>query len=120
MPFSKGNIVRRLRNLRENINIFLYDSKTVATRILNVLSVLAALAGIAGLVLAYGFENGPRTQEAIRYTFSAIIVFYYVKFIAGYLYSFTPRKYLANTGSTVFCWACCCACLFTGPLPRRC
>ena len=96
MPFSKGNIVRRLRNLRENINIFLYDSKTVATRILNVLSVLAALAGIAGLVLAYGFENGPRTQEAIRYTFSAIIVFYYVKFIAGYLYSFTPRKYFSE------------------------
>ena len=62
MPFFQENFIRRLRNLRENINILLYDSKNVVTRMLNLLSILAALAGIAGLILAYGFENTPRSM----------------------------------------------------------
>lgn len=93
MPFFQENFIRRLRNLRENINILLYDSKNVVTRMLNLLSILAALAGIAGLILAYGFENTPRLSLWIKHIFRGIILFYYLKFFIGYLYSFSPRKY---------------------------
>ena len=93
MPFSKENIIRYLRNLRESVNILIYDSKPAVTRTLNVLSILAALAGIAGLVLEYGFESSARTSQWVGYIFRTIIVFYYTKFVLGYLYSFSPRKY---------------------------
>lgn len=93
MSFSKENIVRSLRNLRENINILIYDSKPIVTRCINVLSIAAALAGIVGLILEYGFENTRQTSRWIEYIFRTIIVFYYVKFLLGYLYSFSPRKY---------------------------
>lgn len=96
MSFSKENIVRSLRNLRENVNILIYDSKPVVTRCINALSIAAALAGIAGLILEYGFENSPRTAQWIEYIFRAIIIFYYVKFFLGYLYSFSPRKYFSE------------------------
>lgn len=96
MPFSKEDFLHRVRNIRENVNIFLYDSKPVATRILNILSVVAALAGVAGLIAAYGFDNGPEMLTAIRYTFKGIIAFYYLKFFVGYLYSFSPRKYFSE------------------------
>lgn len=93
MPFLKEDFLHRIRNIRENVNIFLYDSKPAATRILNILSVIAALAGVAGLIAAYGFDNGPEMLTVIRYTFKGIIAFYYLKFFVGYLYSFSPRKY---------------------------
>ena len=96
MPFLKEDFLHRIRNIRENVNIFLYDSKPVATRILNVLSVIAALAGVAGLIAAYGFDNGPEMLTVIRYTFKGIIAFYYLKFFVGYLYSFSPRKYFSE------------------------
>ena len=96
MPFSKENFLHRIRNIRENVNIFLYDSKPVATRILNILSIVAALAGVAGLIIAYGFDNGPEMLTAVRYTFKCIIGFYYLKFFIGYLYSFSPRKYFSE------------------------
>lgn len=96
MPFSKEDFLHRIRNIRENVNIFLYDSKPIATRILNILSVVAALVGVAGLIMAYGFDNGPEMLTAIRYTFKGIIAFYYLKFFVGYLYSFSPRKYFSE------------------------
>ncbi|MDD4819858.1 MAG: TrkH family potassium uptake protein [Flavobacteriales bacterium] len=96
MSFLDENIIRRLRNIRESVNILLYDSKKRATKIMDVMSVAAALLGIAALLFDHGFENSSYNAHVIHITFRCIITFYYVKFVLGYLYSFTPKKYFKD------------------------
>ena len=93
MKIFSDNIIRRLRNFRENVNIMLYDSKSRARGALDFLSIIAALVGVAALLFDHGFENTERNSAAIHFMFRSVIVFYYVKFFLGYLYSFSPKKY---------------------------
>lgn len=93
MKIFSDNIIRRLRNFRENVNIMLYDSKSRAMGVLDFLSIIAALVGVAALLFDHGFENTDRNSAAIHFMFRSVIVFYYVKFFLGYLYSFSPKKY---------------------------
>ncbi len=93
MKIFSDNIIRRLRNFRENVNIMLYDSKSRAMGALDFLSIIAALVGVAALLFDHGFENTERNSAAIHFMFRSVIVFYYVKFFLGYLYSFSPKKY---------------------------
>ena len=93
MKIFSDNIIRRLRYLRENVNIMLYDSKSRAMGALDFLSIIAALVGVAALLFDHGFENTERNSAAIHFMFRSVIVFYYVKFFLGYLYSFSPKKY---------------------------
>ena len=93
MKIFSDNIIRRLRNFRENVNIMLYDSKSWAMGVLDFLSIIAALVGVAALLFDHGFENTERNSAAILFMFRSVIVFYYVKFFLGYLYSFSPKKY---------------------------
>ena len=93
MKIFSDNIIRRLRNFRENVNIMLYDSKSRAMGVLDFLSIIAALVGVAALLFDHGFENTERNSAAIHFMFRSVIVFYYVKFFLGYLYSFSPKKY---------------------------
>lgn len=93
MKIFSDNIIRRLRNFRENVNIMLYDSKSWAMGVLDFLSIIAALVGVAALLFDHGFENTERNSAAIHFMFRSVIVFYYVKFFLGYLYSFSPKKY---------------------------
>ena len=91
MKIFSDNIIRRLRNFRENVNIMLYDSKSRAMGVLDFLSIIAALVGVAALLFDHGFENAERNSAAIHFMFRSVIVFYYVKFFLGYLFS--PKKY---------------------------
>lgn len=93
MKIFSDNIIRRLRNFRENVNIMLYDSKSRAMGVLDFLSIIAALVGVAALLFDHGFENTERNSAAIHFMLRSVIVFYYVKFFLGYLYSFSPKKY---------------------------
>ena len=93
MKIFSDNIIRRLRNFRENVNIMLYDSKSRAMGVLDFLSIIAALVGVAALLFDHGFENTERNSAAIHFMFRSVIVFYYVKFFLGYMYSFSPKKY---------------------------
>ena len=93
MKIFSDNIIRRLRNFRENVNIMLYDSKSRAMGVLDFLSIIAALVGVAALLFDHGFENTERNSAAIHLMFRSVIVFHYVKFFLGYLYSFSPKKY---------------------------
>lgn len=93
MKIFSDNIIRRLRNFRENVNIMLYDSKSRAMGVLDFLSIIAAMVGVAALLFDHGFENTERNSAAIHFMFRSVIVFYYVKFFLGYLYSFSPKKY---------------------------
>ena len=83
MKIFSDNIIRRL----------LYDSKSRAMGVLDFLSIIAALVGVAALLFDHGFENTERNSAAIHFMFRSVIVFYYVKFFLGYLYSFSPKKY---------------------------
>ena len=87
MKIFSDNIIRRLRNFRENVNIMLYDSKSRAMGVLDFLSIIAALVGVAALLFDHGFENTERNSAAIHFMFRSVIVFYYVKFFLGYLNS---------------------------------
>lgn len=96
MSFLDEKIIRRLRNIRESVNILLYDSKKRANRIMDLLSIVAALLGVAALLFDHGFENTQHNAHIIHITFRCIIAFYYIKYVLGYLYSFSPKKYFKD------------------------
>lgn len=89
----KKKYIKHLRATREKINIFIYDSKDIVNKVLNTTSIIAALLGIATLIFDHGYENTPSHDLFIHIIFRIILGFYYFKFIVGYIYSFTPRKY---------------------------
>ncbi len=93
LNFLKNKFIKQLRATREHINIFLYDSKTIVSKVLSITSTIAALSGIGMLIFDHGFENTEANNTFIHIIFRIILGFYYFKFIVGYIYSFTPRKY---------------------------
>ena len=58
----------KLRDVRERINLLIYDSKPKVLRILSLLNVLVSATAIGVLIFSYGFKITPET-EANCFTF---------------------------------------------------
>lgn len=83
-----------LRELRETINLFIYDSKVKVLRTLSFMNLLVSLASIGALVYYYGF---PISQENKELTFSWLQVsfgFYILRFLIKILYEFDVPTFL--------------------------
>jgi trk system potassium uptake protein TrkH len=52
-----------IRELREKVNLFLYDSKRKVLGVFSVLNVLVSLSGLGVLIYYYGFKLTPESQE---------------------------------------------------------
>lgn len=86
-----------LKSIREKINIRLYDSKEKAERLLKNLSLFVSIIAIGSLVYFHGFPVTDLTRYWLTAVIKSSLAFYILKYIAGFVYSFEPKKYLRRT-----------------------
>lgn len=83
-----------LREFREKVNLFIYDSKPKVLASLSGLNVFVSLFSIGVLVYYYGF---PLNQEEKQFTFQLIqgsFAFYILRFIIKIIYEFDVLTFL--------------------------
>jgi len=85
-----------IREIRERINLFLYDSKRSVLGILSFLNVLVSLTAICTLVYNYGFEQSEYSQKVCFTLIEASFGFYIARFIIKFLYDFRPLNFIKS------------------------
>ncbi|MDG1659158.1 MAG: potassium transporter TrkG [Crocinitomicaceae bacterium] len=83
-----------IRELREKVNLFLYDSKKRVLGVFAVLNVLVSLIGLGVLIYYYGFKLTPETKELCFTILETSFAFYILRFFVKILYDFNPRRFL--------------------------
>tara|TARA_Y100000385_G_scaffold291118_1_gene367322 strand:- start:7644 stop:9473 length:1830 start_codon:yes stop_codon:yes gene_type:complete len=83
-----------IRELREKVNLFLYDSKKRVLGVFAVLNVLVSLIGLGVLIYYYGFKLTPEAKELCFTILETSFAFYILRFFVKILYDFNPRRFL--------------------------
>ncbi|PWL24204.1 MAG: hypothetical protein DCO96_14460 [Fluviicola sp. XM-24bin1] len=86
----------RIRDLRERINLLIYDSKPGVLRTLSFLNVLVSLTAIGVLIYLYGFQITPEAEATCFSIIQASFGFYIARFIIKYIYDFNPKQFLKD------------------------
>jgi trk system potassium uptake protein len=84
----------QIDNIREFINIRLYNNKVVVLRLLQILSILVSVIAILTIIYYHGF---PETKQSIHFTYiiiSGSFWFYIFKFFIKIFYDFHPIDYI--------------------------
>ena len=84
----------RIRDLRERINLLIYDSKPGVLRTLSFLNVLVSLTAIGVLIYLYGFQSTPEKEAMCFSIIQSSFGFYIARFLIKYIYDFNPKKFL--------------------------
>ena len=90
-------IERKIKDLRELINIKLYDSKQKSETFLNGWSVFMVIAGAFTYLQYHGFPENEFLKTFLVYSFDSLIALQVFKYFIGYIYSFHPKEYFSNS-----------------------
>lgn len=85
-----------IRELREKINLFIYDSKPKVLGTLSFLNILVSLTAICVLVYFYGFKLTPYAQSLCFTILEVSFAFYIFRFLIKLFYDFNPPQFLRN------------------------
>ncbi|XOV68424.1 MAG: TrkH family potassium uptake protein [Fluviicola sp.] len=86
----------RIRDLRERINLLIYDSKPGVLRALSFLNVLVSLTAIGVLIYLYGFQITPEAEAMCFSIIQASFGFYIARFFIKFVYDFNPRQFIKD------------------------
>ncbi|MCR9172554.1 MAG: hypothetical protein NXI10_08690 [bacterium] len=86
----------RIRDLRERINLLIYDSKPGVLRALTFLNVLVSLTAIGVLIYLYGFHITPEAEAMCFSIIQASFGFYIARFLIKFVYDFNPRQFIKD------------------------
>lgn len=86
----------RIRDLRERINLLIYDSKPGVLGTLSFLNVLVSLTAIGVLIYLYGFQITPEEEAMCFSIIQASFGFYIARFLIKFIYDFNPRKFIRD------------------------
>ena len=85
------------RNLREKINLYLYDSRSVVLKIFSSIHVVVSISMIGVLVYYYGFPHSAEEKvhliDFIEYSFG----FYILRYLVKIVYDYHPLNFLRET-----------------------
>ncbi|MFZ9189846.1 MAG: potassium transporter TrkG, partial [Schleiferiaceae bacterium] len=91
----------RLRNtvnqIRERINLRIYDSKPFVTKFLRYLSVPLSLTAVAALIFSFGYQLNTDQKLWVDFILKATIGFYIFKYFSELFYDFSPPDYVRRT-----------------------
>jgi Trk-type K+ transport system membrane component len=87
-------MLNKVHKIRERINIFIYDSKENALRILKVLNVIISLGAVGTLIYYYGFPHTEQNAEILLGIIRGSFIFYISAFFVRLFYDFHPLKFL--------------------------
>lgn len=86
-----------LQQLKERINLALYDSKAIVLSCLNFASLIVSMTVIGGLFYSFGFPATPETKALIVTITKSSLLFYIIKYILNIVYSYEVKKQLKET-----------------------
>lgn len=95
----------KIRDIRERINLFIYDSKPRVLGVLSFLNVLVSLTAICVLIYNYGFKLTPETEKICFEIIQASFGFYIARFLIKLFYDFNPLRFLKENwfeGTIIF------------------
>lgn len=85
-----------IRELRERVNLFIYDSKRKVLGTLSFLNVLVSLTAICVLIYYYGFEQTNYSKELCFNILETSFGFYILRFLVKLFYDFNPPKFIRS------------------------
>lgn len=91
-----------LNNLREKLNILLYDSKEKVLRNMRILSVIVSVFTLGTLVYYYGYEQTLESKEQLLWIIKGSFVFYILQYLTRFIYDFHPKAFLRRTWFEAF------------------
>lgn len=83
-----------IRDLREKINLYIYDSKPLVLRILSVLYVLVSLTAIATMVLFYGLDLNEDQKYWCFKIIESSFGFYIFRYLIRIFFDFNPPEFV--------------------------
>ncbi|MFT5780585.1 MAG: trk system potassium uptake protein TrkH [Crocinitomicaceae bacterium] len=82
--------------IREKINLLLYDSKRKVLGALSLLNVLVSLTAIGVLIYYYGFKLTPEAQGICFNILETSFGFYILRYLLKFIYDLNPKNFLKN------------------------
>lgn len=95
-----------LREFRETINLFIYDSKTKVLGTFSVLNFIVSLTSIALLIYYYGFPLTPEQKHTTFVWIQFSFAFYIIRFLVKVIYEFDVPTFLKKNWfeALIICW----------------
>ena len=84
----------KLSNIRERLNIFLFDSKELVLQLLRIISLSLMVFVMIGVIYFYGF---PKTQASIYFNTILVrgsLVFFLIRYLILFFYDFHPLRFI--------------------------
>jgi len=85
-----------IRDIRERVNLLIYDSKRTVLRTLSVLNILVSFTAICVLIFNYGFKITPETEATCFTIIESSFGFYILRFLIKIFYDFNPGKFIRD------------------------
>ncbi len=83
-----------IRDIREKVNLLIYDSKPKVLRGLSLLNVVVSLIALGTLVVYYGFPLSQDSQDICFTMLETSFAFYIVRFLVRLFFDFHPPTFL--------------------------
>lgn len=87
----------RFQNIKEKINIFLYNNKSATLKALRIISVISSLFGIALMVYFYGFPLSDFEKDNVIGIFKGLFAYYIFSYVVRILYNFNLKNFFKET-----------------------
>ena len=83
-----------IKDIRERINLLIYDSKPIVLKVLSILNFAVSLTAVGTLVYYYGFRLTEASQEVCFIILQSSFGFYILRFIIKLFYDFHPPTFI--------------------------
>ena len=86
-----------VNQIRERINLRIYDSKIAVVKTLRYISVPLSLLSVAALIVSHGYALEPSETALVDILLKTTIGFYIFKYFAELFYDFSPAEYVRKS-----------------------
>ena len=86
-----------VNQIRERINLRIYDSKVAVVKTLRYISVPLSLLSVAALIVSHGYALEPNETALVDILLKTTIGFYIFKYFAELFYDFSPAEYVRKS-----------------------
>ena len=83
-------------NLREKINLAIYDSKKGVLGTLRMLNLLVSITAILTIIYYYGYPISGETKEDLLWVIKGSFGFYVLRYFIRFFYSFKPLQFIQD------------------------
>lgn len=84
----------QIRNLRERINVVLFNIRGNFFRVINLLSLIALLSGLTIIIYFFGFSPDANTTFLLTSLLQRVLDFFLIKFALRVFFDFNPLRFL--------------------------